>query len=465
MQQIVYLKVQDLHPHPNNPRKNLGDLTELADSIKAKGVLQNLTVVPAEEGGYTIIIGNRRHAASVLAEQTEVPCVIADMTPQEQFETMMVENVQRSDLTAYEQAEGFQMMLDMGGSVEQVAQKTGFSETTVRNRVRLLQLDKNKFQKAESRGGTMKDYIKLNMIQDQEQRDKVLDAIGTPNFNNMLKKALDEQSYEKELAIALKTLQEADWCKERTDETYGYGGEYQHYRYFDQSHRQPIEQPKDTDVASYIYSYMDNSRYINIYRKGPEKKEDPATERPNRYKRKADKIYSQLQKISDRHKEMRVEFVQNFSAYATNQMDIEALAARTLVDTYCAYVDKKLLGTLTGIPVENKNSNLIMDQEMWRKMLFNEPLQALLCSAHATLEYGTVRYCTTTYDSKLGFSYPKYEKNYKLDLLYNGLCSLGYEMSDEEIQMQDGTHPLFKEVEDLIAEYKKEAGNGKKQKS
>ena len=170
---LVPLPIYFLHPHPDNPRKDLGDLTELAASIKAKGVLQNLTVVRRERNmtddeykracaeyrenpsvktqrivnrhtvadGYTIIIGHRRYAAAKLAGLTELPCVIADMTPQEQFETMMVENVHRSDLTAYEQAEGFQMMLDMGGSVAQVAQKTGFSETTIRRRVQLLELD------------------------------------------------------------------------------------------------------------------------------------------------------------------------------------------------------------------------------------------------------------------------------------------------------------------------------------
>ena len=108
MQKIVYIRVDHLHPHPDNPRKDLGDLTELSESIKAKGVLQNLTVVPADDG-YRVIIGHRRHAAATLAGLTELPCVVTSMSPQEQFETMMVENVQRSDLTVYEQAEGFQI--------------------------------------------------------------------------------------------------------------------------------------------------------------------------------------------------------------------------------------------------------------------------------------------------------------------------------------------------------------------
>ena len=64
---LVYLSVDSIFPHQDNPRKELGDLTELAESIKAKGVMQNLTVVPRAAGGYTVIIGHRRSEASRLA--------------------------------------------------------------------------------------------------------------------------------------------------------------------------------------------------------------------------------------------------------------------------------------------------------------------------------------------------------------------------------------------------------------
>ncbi|MBO6269431.1 MAG: ParB N-terminal domain-containing protein [Clostridium sp.] len=71
------LPIENLLPHPLNPRKDLGDLTELADSIRAQGVLQNLTVVPEPLEGpdkYRILIGHRRHAAAKLAGLTELPC-------------------------------------------------------------------------------------------------------------------------------------------------------------------------------------------------------------------------------------------------------------------------------------------------------------------------------------------------------------------------------------------------------
>ncbi len=85
---------------------------------------------------FTVVIGHRRLAAAKLAGLTEVPCVIAQMTVKEQMQTMLLENMQRAELTVYEQAQGFQMMLDLGSTVEEVAEKSGFSVATVRRRVK-----------------------------------------------------------------------------------------------------------------------------------------------------------------------------------------------------------------------------------------------------------------------------------------------------------------------------------------
>lgn len=143
MAEIKYIPVSKLWRHPDNPRKDLGDVTELAESIKVNGVLQNLTVVPLigeitkkwDGESYRVIIGHRRLAAAKLAGLEELPCVVVEMSDREQLSTMLTENMQRSDLTVYEQAQGFQMMLDMGDTVEDIAEKSGFSATTVRRRV------------------------------------------------------------------------------------------------------------------------------------------------------------------------------------------------------------------------------------------------------------------------------------------------------------------------------------------
>lgn len=455
MRKIEYIHISALHPHPDNPRKDLGDLSELADSIKAKGILQNLTVVPDEvDGGYRIIIGHRRHAAAQLAGVTDLPCVIADMTPQEQFETMMVENVQRSDLTVYEQAEGFQMMLDMGATVEEVAQKTGFSETTIRSRVKLTRLDKDKFRKAEQRGATLADYLKLNAIKDPVQRNKVLDTIGTSDFHYTLKTTLENQRFAEKFAIALQTIEDANWCRQKTDENTAWDGPYKTYRYFDSRNTDPIFPPKDHETAKYIYSVEKGVR-ITIYRRGPEdEKRTPLQDKKDRYKREANQIEKELNQITRIHREIREEFIKNLSAFNNNQFDIEAFAAKAMVAYTYGSADVELLGKITGIDFDPKKN--VRENEVWNKMLFNHPIRALLLATYAKIEKIGNSYCTTQWHDSMGCSVPRHEKCDLLDILYEGLVSMGYEMSETEKQMQDGTHPLFKEAKDLIAAFKKE---------
>ena len=97
------------------------------------------------------------------------------MTLEEQISTMMTENMQRSDLTVYEEAEGFQMMMDFGNSVEQVADKAGFSESTIRRRVKLLSLDREEFKKSVKRGATLADFALLDKLDTHGSEDFKID--------------------------------------------------------------------------------------------------------------------------------------------------------------------------------------------------------------------------------------------------------------------------------------------------
>ena len=147
MKDIVNISVDRLWPHPKNLRKEPGDLTELAESIRKNGIMQNLTVVPLElvnpeaaiklkEKNYTVLIGHRRLEAAKLAGITELPCRIAsDIGEKEQISTMLEENMQRRNLTIYEEAQGFQMMMDFGETETSIAAKTGFTKKTIRHRL------------------------------------------------------------------------------------------------------------------------------------------------------------------------------------------------------------------------------------------------------------------------------------------------------------------------------------------
>lgn len=185
---IVNLPVGSLTPHPENPRKDLGDLTEMAESIKKNGVLQNLTVIPKDIDGndcncnnafkYMVIIGHRRLAAAKAAGIDSVPCrIVEGMTHDEQLLTMLEENMQRSDLTIYDQAQGFQLMLDLGQTIEDIEEKSGFSKATIYHRLNIAKLDKDLLkEKTEDTSFQLSitDLIELEKVKDVEARNKIL---------------------------------------------------------------------------------------------------------------------------------------------------------------------------------------------------------------------------------------------------------------------------------------------------
>lgn len=141
---IIDINVKSLIPNPDNPRKDVGDVTELADSIREQGLQQALVVTPDhEEHGermFRVVIGHRRLAACKLAGLESVPCVVRELDVKTERELMLVENCQRSDLTPLEEADGYQGLLDLGANVGELASKTGRSESFVRGRLRIARI-------------------------------------------------------------------------------------------------------------------------------------------------------------------------------------------------------------------------------------------------------------------------------------------------------------------------------------
>lgn len=194
--EIHMLPIEVIKPHPHNPRKELGDLTELIDSVKENGILQNLTVVDNGDGSFTAVIGHRRLAAARAAGLKDVPCVITHMDEAKQLATMLAENMQRTDLTVYEQAEGVQLLLDMDFSIKDIADTTGFSESTVRRRAKLMTLDHAKFKASQARQVSLQDYEKLFEIENTDYRNALLEKIGTADFNNDYKIIMAKEKFQ-----------------------------------------------------------------------------------------------------------------------------------------------------------------------------------------------------------------------------------------------------------------------------
>jgi ParB family chromosome partitioning protein len=136
----MMIAVDRIETNREQPRTNLGDLTELAASIRARGVLEPLLVRPVSgTKSYQLIAGERRFHAAVEAGLEEVPCVEINATDQEALELALVENLQRKDLSPFEEAEGYRTLVEKYGYThEKVAAGIGKSRTTVTETLKLL---------------------------------------------------------------------------------------------------------------------------------------------------------------------------------------------------------------------------------------------------------------------------------------------------------------------------------------
>ncbi len=139
------LPIEFLRPNPHQPRKVFGSdvLEELAVSIRAHGILQPIIVRPVagERDAYQIVAGERRWRAAQRAAVHSVPVIVRDLTDSETLELSMIENVQRSDLNAIEEARGYHVLMEeFGHTQEQLAKVVGKSRSHVANTLRLLTL-------------------------------------------------------------------------------------------------------------------------------------------------------------------------------------------------------------------------------------------------------------------------------------------------------------------------------------
>lgn len=194
MSSITMVETKKLRPHPKNPRKRLGDLTELVESIKENGIMQNLTAVPDpdKDDGYMIIIGHRRFAAGKKAGLKEFPVSIVSLDEADQVKLMLCENIQRSDLTPVEQAEGFQMMIDFGFTVDELSQNTGFAPSTIYHRLNIAKLDKDALKKKMDQL-TLTDLIDLEQIEDVQVRNEILRKANRQTFAQCVQSAVNDQ--------------------------------------------------------------------------------------------------------------------------------------------------------------------------------------------------------------------------------------------------------------------------------
>ena len=476
---IQMIPVRELYHHPENPRLELGDLTELAESIKAIGVMQNLTVVKGHrmtreewvkearaegadktsaeasydpenawtDAGYTVVIGNRRMEAAKLAGLDELPCVISDMDYRTQISTMLMENMQRADLTIYEQAQGFQMMMDLGFSVGEIAEKTGFGETTVRRRLKAAELDKKTFRQAVGLQISMDDLDRLGQIEDIKKRNELLKQYGDNNFDWMVHVAIKKQKADKVRPKAMKLLKDAN-AKEIPEKD-----KYNIYSKYESKSGWRIELDKWDGKTNFIPKadgdlyYRENGTDIELYQKTKKQKAEPVRKTPEELaeEKRIALAWTTAERAQKTGRELRLAYARKMKVTPNNAMEMLQWALIAACVMTMGYNNPEMtLREMAGLEqvysIPQREKDLFryiysMPQSKWPELIF------------LLFEGDEKRASGYYYGSK--YEIPKWQDCQRINLCYQWLKQFGYRMSDEEEQMQDGIHQVFqKEAQD-----------------
>ena len=480
MEKIEMIPVERLAHHPDNPRKDLGDLTDLAESIRVNGILQNLTVVfedgftdydNPEAHRYWVVIGNRRFEAAQLAGLKELPCVVANMDRKTQVATMLHENMQRADLTPYEQAEGFQMMMDLGFKPKDIAKDTGFSEKTVKDRLKLTKLNKKNFSAAVNRGATLLDLIEITKLESKTDQNDVLAVAGTENFRQRLHSRLRDQEFQKNKA-RLEPVVKEFMSEQPANERYSnkwhseWGTDFAMDKSEDDLRKHITKiMKKDPDVPwVYRISNYGDKGEIEFF-KGSPKKEMTAEEKSDR------------QKAIIRNKHLR--YVKSFWAQAydlrkdfvKNYFPQNNCSGPTMIKILLRYAldqtewngkipdshkwDDAYLRDVLGLPEKPVESGKKDPEHTWHTEYLSiweqvskkseiPNVRILLAWAIA----GGVFWPDGPEHGLYSWEDGKYQERSNNDngvtALYEFLKEIGYQMSDMEKQLLDGTHECYK---------------------
>lgn len=423
---IENIDITLLEPHPDNPRKDVGDVSELAESIKASGILQNLTVVP-HEGKYRVIIGHRRLAAARKAELSKLPCAVVDMDYKTQLATMLSENMQRVDLTVVEQVQGIQMMLDLGESVQDVAGKTGFTVKTVKQRSKLSALPVDKLKEAEAKGGTIEEYLKCLEF-DGKVREELLSYCDTKDFSFQYQYEVRSKKERANKERFLKEIDTKNWKELKSGEQYS--SKYDQVNSFRLDNEYDFSNPVLPDGN---FFYLFDYGFLRLY----EKSKKAAPKKNSRKQIEAEERRKKLKDLTAQMFALRRDFILNFRQTKQYRETLirwmMAFTARNV--NYFYGHDKDIIKAA----VKDDSGEYYPDKDKIKKWVQTSP------DAIAVLTYYISADCDTRgyFKANYGDTPPEYQKDDALDMIYEFLEDIGYQMSTEEEKLKNGTHELF----------------------
>lgn len=432
---IQNIDINLIDQHPENPRKDLGDLTELASSIKESGIHQNLTVVRNGER-YTCIIGHRRLAAAKLAGLTEVPCHVADMDYKTQLSTMLVENMQRAELTYIEQADGFQMMMNLGETVESIAEMSGFSKETVKHRLEIAKLDKEKLKASDL---TLEDLVYLERVTDVEVRNRLLNQCNHANL---------KYNVDSEIKKAERAVKRAQWkeyleglgMKEIPPERDRWK-EFKTERSFCLEAVNPEDfkldeslNPEDCYFEIEKHSW---SSWLHICTECTDLEEEQDAAEEERKKKETERAErkAQLNELFDGLNERLMSFAKSFPERKGSVSIALRLVCEITILDFGVYFCKEDFAKLGKI-----SKNKLPDN----KLIANGKLPTeLLYIAEKTPTSGILQMILSKKEVNKSDYYCRFQDDSVSRCIIRAFETLGYSFTDEECKLLNGTHELY----------------------
>ena len=445
---VHMLDTDKLIPNPDNPRKDVGDIEELAKSIRKNGIMQNLTVVPADDDleEFMVLIGHRRLAAAKAAGLRKVPCVIAEgLTREEQLAIMLEENMQRNDLTVIEQAESFQMMIDLGNTIESLTEKTGFSESTIRHRLKIAELDSEMLRKREEDPDlqlSLTDLYELEKIKSLETRNSVLGAaISGEDLRRRARNAAAQEKVDEAFERCAAIMQQAG-LKPAGKDVKSWSAGLDRVWSDELNNPELIRMLKDKleeldTETKYIY-LRDYGRIFIMKKKKPQKHEMTEEEKRRKELDKRRKAFIEIQKAYDRR---RHDFILNeLQGSKLTEEQKHEIMTRAIEILLRYGQGTPITAVATAAYVEEIDRWKVTDEQK-EAALNMEPWVVMLAAADYDMSlYSGMYRVLIGYNGEI-----RAKMTEEIMEIYNLLAKYGYEMEPEEKAMLDGTHELYGE--------------------
>jgi ParB family chromosome partitioning protein len=205
---IRNIPIDRLTANVHQPRKDFGNLAELAESIKEKGILEPILIRP-KNGRFEIVAGERRFRAAQMAGLSEIPCIEHDIADNEALEVSIIENIQRKNLNVYEQAFSIKSFADMYGYTHQeIAQKIGKSRVTITELIRITDLPEEILERCMELKINSKTFLQeLVKLENVEQMKEMLENYSEEPFSrDKIKEKRKAQKEKKQVETSVKTF-------------------------------------------------------------------------------------------------------------------------------------------------------------------------------------------------------------------------------------------------------------------